>query len=126
MSPADFMRVYEKATAAHDLEATLDLIADDAVYLFSNQSSHLGKPAIREALAKNFDTIKAETYGIRDISWLAATDEIAACVYEFHWSGEIDGKPVSGHGRGTTVLRRIDGAWRVAHEHLSAGRLGSR
>ena len=123
MSPEDFLRLYEKATASHDLEATLELIADDAVYLFSNQSSHLGKPAIREALRKNFDAIKAESYRIANVTWLATSADVAACVYEFHWSGEIHGKPASGRGRGTAVVKKVDGAWRVAHEHLSAGRL---
>lgn len=122
-SPDELMRLYEAATAAHDLEATLALIADDAVYLFSNQSSHHGKDAVRAVLEKNFDLIKAETYEIRDLTWLAKSDEVAACVYEYHWSGEINGKPASGRGRGTSVLKRVEGAWRVAHEHLSAGLL---
>ncbi|MGO9234611.1 MAG: nuclear transport factor 2 family protein [Methylocella sp.] len=56
---------------------------------------------------------------------MAASEEVAACVYEFGWSGEIDGQPASGSGCGTTVLRRIEGTWRVAHEHLSRGRLWS-
>lgn len=123
MSPDDFMRMYESATAAHDLEATLALIADEAVYLFSNQSSHFGKDEIRAVLTRNFETIKAETYEIRDLRWLVSTEEVAVGLYEYHWSGEIEGKAVSGHGRGTSVLRRSGGAWRVVHEHLSAGRL---
>lgn len=123
MSPTEFMRAYEAATNAHDLAGTLGLIADDAIYLFSDQSSHVGKEAIGKALEANFNSISNETYRIQDIRWLAASQEIAACVYRFEWSGEIDGKPASGSGRGTTVLRRTDGNWRVAHEHLSRGGL---
>jgi uncharacterized protein (TIGR02246 family) len=123
MSPTEFMRAYEAATNAHDLDATLELIAEDAVYLFSDRSAHVGKDAIRKVLRDNFDAIRNETYRIGDPQWLAASEEIAACVYTFDWSGEIDGKPASGGGRGTTVLRRIEGNWRVAHEHLSRGSL---
>jgi len=123
MSPDAFMRTYEAATAAHELEATLALIADDAVYLFSNESSHVGKPAIREALHTNFAAIKAEDYRLEGLRWLATSDDVAACVYEFVWSGEINGEPASGRGRGTSVIRRVQGEWRVAHEHLSRGRL---
>jgi uncharacterized protein (TIGR02246 family) len=123
MLPAEFMRVYEAAVNARDLEAALELIADDAVYLFSNQAAHVGKEAIRNAIQANFDTIKNETYRIQDMRWLAATEELAVCVYAFGWSGEINGQPASGSGRGTSVLRRIQGNWRVAHEHLSRGRL---
>lgn len=123
MTPDDFMRRYEAATASHDLEATLALIADDAIYLFSNQTSHFGKAEIEAVLRRNFEAIKAETYEIRDLTWLAVSDEVAACLYEFHWSGVFNGQPASGHGRGTSVICRIEGAWQVAHEHLSAGRL---
>ena len=123
MTPDEFMLKYEAATCAHDLEATVSLIAEDAIYLFSNRTSHVGKQAIRKALLANFESIKAETYAIQGLKWLARSEEIAACVYEFAWSGEIDGKPASGSGRGTTVLRRVEGQWKVAHEHLSAGPL---
>lgn len=123
MSPTEFMRAYEAATNTHDLEGTLALIADDAVYLFSDESSHVGKAAIRAALRANFDAISNETYRIHDLRWLAASDEVAACIYSFDWSGEIDGKPAGGAGRGTSVLRRVAGDWRVVHEHLSHGGL---
>jgi ketosteroid isomerase-like protein len=33
----------------------------------------------------------------------------------------VDGKEVSGRGRGASVLKRVDGEWRIAHEHLSQG-----
>jgi uncharacterized protein (TIGR02246 family) len=123
MSPTEFMRAYEAATNAHDLDATLALIADDAVYLFSDQSSHIGKEAIGKALRANFAAIRNETYSIGEPRWLALSDDVAACVYTFDWSGEVDGGPAAGSGRGTSVLRRIDGNWRVAHEHLSRGGL---
>jgi ketosteroid isomerase-like protein len=123
MSPAEFMRTYEAAANAHNLDMTLDLIADDAIYLFSDQSAHVGKDAIRKAIEANFDVIKNERYSIEGLIWLTDSKEVAACVYEFNWSGEIDGQVASGGGRGTTVLRRVAGNWRIAHEHLSRGRL---
>lgn len=105
MLPTEFMRAYEAATNAHDLAGTLGPIADDAIYLFSDQSAHIGKEAIGKALAANFKAISDETYRIGDSRWLITSQEIAACVYKFEWSGEIDGKPINGSGRGTTVLR---------------------
>jgi uncharacterized protein (TIGR02246 family) len=123
MSPTEFMSVYEAATNAHDLDALLDLIADDAIYLFSNQTAHVGKLAIRQAIQTNFKAIEGETYRIQNLKWLANSNEVAACVYVFDWSGTMNGRRVSGHGRGTTVIRRSDGQWKVAHEHLSSGGL---
>ncbi|MEO6012788.1 MAG: DUF4440 domain-containing protein [Devosia sp.] len=123
MPPVEFMRLYESRTGAHDLDGTLALIADDAVYLFSDGSSHVGKAAIAKVLASNFNSIIDETYAIRDLSWLATSGDIAACVYTFHWSGTIDGRPASGNGRGTSVLKRNGDGWLVVHEHLSKGGL---
>jgi uncharacterized protein (TIGR02246 family) len=123
MSPTEFMRAYEAAANRHDLQATLDLIGEDAIYLFSDQSSHVGKQAIRRAIQTNFDAIKAETYRIEHLRWLASSDSVAACVYEFYWRGEVDGKPAEGQGRGTSVLKRVDGNWQIVHEHLSRGYL---
>jgi uncharacterized protein (TIGR02246 family) len=123
MSPADFMRLYESAANAHDLEAMLNLIADDAVFLFSDGSAHIGKDAIRKAIRANFDAIESETYRISRLIWLAESDEVAACVYAFEWSGTIRGRRESGAGRGTTVLSRTGTDWRVIHEHLSRGAL---
>ena len=117
------MTAYEAATNAHDLNALLELIADDAIYLFSNQTAHIGKPAIQKAIQANFEAIREETYRIQNLKWLASSNDVAACVYEFDWSGTTNGKPVSGHGRGTTVIRLVDGQWKVAHEHLSSGGL---
>ena len=123
MSPTDFMCVYERTTNAHDIEALLELIADDAIYLFSDRTSHIGKAAIRKATQRNFDAIEDETYTIKNLRWLVTSEDVAACVYEFSWFGRIGGKSVEGGGRGTTVIRCTDGQWKVAHEHLSSGGL---
>ena len=106
---------------AKDLEGTLELIADDAIYFWSNGSALFGKAAIAEGLRRNFAGIQNDTYETLDVTWLIESDDVAACVYRFRWTGEIDGRPAEGAGRGTTILRRIDGDWRTVQEHLSAG-----
>jgi ketosteroid isomerase-like protein len=121
MTPIEFMREYERVSAAHDLEGTLDLIDDNAVYFFSNETSHIGKPQIGQAIERNFDAIKLEVYEIRDLECQLETSEAAVCIYEYHWSGEVGGTAMSGGGRGTSVLRRAGESWKVTHEHLSRG-----
>jgi len=109
------------AMNAKDLEATLERIADDAVYFWSNGAAYFGKPQIAAAMKRNFEAIENDTYRKIDVTWLAQSDTVAACAFRFEWTGEIDGKAVSGNGRGTSVLRRDGHRWRVVHEHLSAG-----
>jgi ketosteroid isomerase-like protein len=57
MTPDEPMRAYEAAADAHDLHAVLAFIADDAVYWFSNESSHLGKAEVERAIGDNFESI---------------------------------------------------------------------
>lgn len=124
-TPDEFMMAYERATNSHDVEATLSLIDERAVYLFSDETVYVGKQAIGKVLQRNFNLIENESYSIQNLKWLAISDGVAACVYDYSWSGAIDGEPASGHGRGTTVLRRTPDGWRVVHEHLSRGRFAA-
>jgi ketosteroid isomerase-like protein len=121
MTPDELRRELERRMRAQDLDATLELIADDAVYFWSNGVALFGKAAIAEGLKQNFSAIQFDTYETLDLTWMAHSEDAAACIYAFRWTGEIDGKAVGGGGRGSTVLRKVDGEWRVAVEHLSAG-----
>jgi ketosteroid isomerase-like protein len=121
----ELMEAYEEGTDSHDLEALLPLIDDDAIYLFSNESVHIGKAAVERILRHNFELIQAETYQIENLTWIANSDQVAACVYDYSWSGRIHGQAASGSGRGTTVLKRRSDTWKVVHEHLSRGKFAA-
>ena len=117
---------YERATQDHDLEATLSLIDKGAIYLFSDESAHIGKPAVEKVLRRNFKIIEDEVYSLDNLTWLVKSEQVAACVYDYYWTGLIKGEPASGSGRGTTILRRGDRGWKVVHEHLSRGKFAAR
>jgi ketosteroid isomerase-like protein len=121
VTPAEFIREYEASGREHGLEYTLSLIDDNAVYWFSDGSSHVGKNAIEQAIRRNFEAIKDEVYRIRDVVWVAESTDIVVCIYRFEWSGIHRGIAASGSGRGTSVLARRDDSWVVVHEHLSKG-----
>jgi ketosteroid isomerase-like protein len=121
MTPAETKQEMVRRMNAKDLPGTMALIADEAVYFWSNGSAMFGKPAIEAAMRANFEGIADDSYEVADVTWLAETDEVAACVFRFQWTGKVDGREVSGRGRGASVLKRIDGAWRVVHENLSQG-----
>ena len=113
-----FMAEYERAANSHDVQQVMPLITNDATYWFTD-GSYRGREEIAGALERTFATIQNEVYEIRELEWVAANDELAACRYLFSWRGLVDGQPSSGRGRGTNVLVRRDGAWQVQHEHLS-------
>ncbi len=124
-TPDECMQAYERATSSHDLEATLALIDEEALYFFSDETVHPGKQAIEKVLRRNFNLIQDEKYSISHLTWLVRSDQAAACVYDYSWSGIIHGMPASGVGRGTSVLKRTGNGWKVIHEHLSRGRFAA-
>lgn len=121
----EFMLAYERATNSHDVDATLARVHEQAVYFFSDESVHVGKGAIEKVLRRNFELIEGEEYAISNLRWLVNSGDVAACVYDYAWSGLIGGQPASGSGRGTTVLQRSQDGWKVIHEHLSRGRFAA-
>lgn len=113
-----FVKDYEAATNSHDVDRVTAMIAADATYWFTDGSFH-GIDAIRDALTSTFDLIQDETYEITDVEWISVSDESASYRYRFRWTGTIDGQLRSGRGRGTNVITKRQGSWKMLHEHLS-------
>ncbi len=118
MTPDEFLHAYEQRTNTHDFEQVKPLLDEHAVYWFSD-GSFRGTEEIKQAFEKTWDFVREERYAIEQVQWLVRTEESAVCIYTFHWQGLIGGKPEQGVGRGTSVLHKVDGQWKVIHEHLS-------
>jgi ketosteroid isomerase-like protein len=118
-SPEDLIREYSTRTNSHRFEQVAPLIDVDAVYWFSDGSTHEGIDAIRSVFEHNWSAIHNEVYRIEDVRWLTRDEQIAVCVYRFRWEGDTNEGHRAGEGRGTSVLRNVGGSWRIVHEHLS-------
>ena len=121
MSPEEFMKEYKLSNRQHDLERVRSLISEDALFWFSNATSHPGIERIAEAIKYNFTTIEDDRYEVGSIRWILRSDTCAVCVYPFRWTGKIGGQLAEGSGRGTSVLEKREGRWLMVHEHLSKG-----
>jgi ketosteroid isomerase-like protein len=113
-----FLATYEKATNSRDFTKVDPFIADDATFWFTN-GTFTGKESIRKAFEDTWAHIQDEAYTISDIRWVAANDSVTVCAYTFKSDGIVDGKRQIYEGHGTNVLKRLDGKWRIVHEHLS-------
>src|SRR6202453_1871126 len=109
---AAFMAEYERAASSHDVQQVLPLIANDAVYWFTD-GSYRGREEIAGALERTFATIQDEVYEISELERVGLTHEFAPCRYHFCWRGLVDGRPSSGRGRGTNIVVKRNGAWQV-------------
>lgn len=113
------IKEYERATNSHNFDNVEKLLTDDAVYWFA-KNSYQGLKEIRSYFENSWNTIKEEVYTISDVVWISESDTSAACIYRYRWKGLHNGKMVEGSGRGTNVLRKENGVWKIVHEHLSA------
>lgn len=115
--PQGILALYGERINSHRFDELLDLLSEEATFWFS-EGSFRGD-AIRQAFERTWAYVKDEHYWLEDITWIAQGEDAAACTYRFHWRGVIEDKPAQGVGRGTTVLRREAGGWKIVHEHLS-------
>ena len=113
-----FLEAYEKAANSENFATVAPLIAENATFWFTNGTFN-GKTAIQEAFEETWSTIQNEKYTISHIRWVTTNYWASACTYTFTSDGVVDGKRQVYKGKGTNVLARIDGSWRMVHEHLS-------
>lgn len=114
-----FLKAYEERSNTHDFKNVKPLIAPHALYWFSD-GTHEGINAIEKAFTKTWNKIQDETYRIKNVRWLIASSNVGVCVYDFHWSGKVNGKKQSGRGRGTNIIVKRGKKWQMIHEHLSS------
>lgn len=118
MEPEGFIRAYERALATQDWGQVEPMINTNACVTFSNGTVHKGKAAVKKAFESNFSFIKDETYSMANVHWVLKSAETAVYLFEFQWSGIINGKPANGSGRGTSVLIKEGDRWLLLVEHL--------
>ena len=73
-----------------------------------------GLPSVAEMMAPY--EAEVALYRFED---LRAIGRVTLRPRRLNWQTIADGKPISGSGRGTTVLKRAGDRWWIVHEHLS-------
>jgi ketosteroid isomerase-like protein len=120
MNPEQFISAYSSALSTQQWKNVEPLIHIDACVTFSNGTVHKGIAEIKQAYERNFTVIKNEDYTVSNIHWIKKSDELAIYLFDFNWTGYIDGKSVSGKGRGTAVIIYDGKHWKILTEHLGA------
>jgi len=118
MSADEHMKLYEKKINLRQFDEVEPLISPQATFWFTD-GTHRGLAEIRAAFEQTWRALQNEAYWLEDLEWIGQSEAVASCTYRFRWKAETDGETFEGTGRGTTVLRREDGQWKIIHEHLS-------
>ncbi len=115
--PEDFIKEYELALETQRWESVEPLIHSNCVATFT-EGTYIGIREVESAFRKTFELIKEEQYKICNIHWIIKNNELAVLVFNYNWSGIINGQQMSGGGRGTSTLVNVDGKWLLLAEHL--------
>ena len=114
------LALYGERINNHRFDDLVELISDEATFWFS-EGSYSGE-AIRRAFERTWGQVADEHYWLEDMRWIALSESAASCIYRFRWRGMVGGEMHEGSGRGTSVLRKEAGGWKIVHEHLSPER----
>ena len=112
-TPQDAAAVFEKATAAGDVDAIAGLHAPDALLLVPSGQTIAGRDAIRAVHAKN-QAAGANTIHFTNVKVDAGDDR---AVVLWTWVHQItpQGKPpVVTKGRSLVYWKRVSGVWQIA------------
>jgi len=117
-SPEDFIQAYEQALGTQDWRQVESLVHGDVCVTFSNGEVYKGRDKVGRAFTQNFTLIKDEDYSISNLHWVHNDGNVAVYLFDFHWTGIINDKQAGGSGRGTSVLIKEHGEWKLLVEHL--------
>ena len=120
-SVVQFLNHFEEVALKEDFDLLEDMIDERAFFRF-NDGDFRGRAAIRAVFEKTWrgdPSVKKARFYLSDIVVLS-TDQASACAtYTYHWEGSQGGTAFTIQGRGTRLLVRENGRFRIVHEHLS-------
>ncbi|MDH2425352.1 nuclear transport factor 2 family protein [Sphaerisporangium sp. TRM90804] len=108
-------------SSAKDLDAAMSKIADDAVsYEHGIPLVYTGVPAIREVCREGFELMTGDfRWDIPDLQVIVRGDIAVTWGLNHMRAQEPGGRTVESWSRGTRVFQKIDGEWKMIHQHVS-------
>lgn len=116
-----FLHEFENLAEREDFELIREMIDEHAYFRF-NDGDFVGRSAIQAAFEKAWrgdPTIKKARFYLTDITVLTVDEKTATATYTYNWEGAQGDQAFVVRGRGSRVLVREGGNFRIVHEHLS-------
>ncbi len=120
-SVLQFLNRFEALAEKEDFNLIRDMIDEQAVFRF-NDGDFVGRQAIQAVFEKTWrgdPSVKKVRFYLSDIVVLTTDHSTATATYTYNWEGSQAGREFKIRGRGTRVLLRVNGQFRIIHEHLS-------
>ncbi len=109
-----------------DLEALDALYSHDpSVLIIEGASADVGWKQYRDHhLTPELKAVKNLNYKYSKVA-VSVVGEVAWASFDYSLDAVMKGKPLSLTGKGTLVLRKTGGAWKIVHSHTSGRPAGS-
>jgi ketosteroid isomerase-like protein len=120
-SVVQFLNHFEELAMKEDFNLLREMI-DERAYFRFNDGDFVGRQAIQAAFEKTWrgdPTVRKARFYLTDIVVLTTDQASATATYTYNWEGSQGGREFKVQGRGTRVLVREEGRFRIIHEHLS-------
>lgn len=120
-SVLQFLNRFEALAEKEDFNLIREMIDEQAVFRF-NDGDFVGRQAIQAVFEKTWrgdPSVKKVRFYLSDIVVLTTDHSTATATYTYNWEGSQAGREFKIRGRGTRVLLRVNGQFRIIHEHLS-------
>ena len=120
-SVVQFLNHFEEVAMKEDFNLLREMI-DERAYFRFNDGDFAGRQAIQAVFEKTWrgdPTVKKARFYLSDIVVLTTDQASATATYTYNWVGSQGGREFTIQGRGTRVLLREGGKFRIIHEHLS-------
>jgi len=116
----EFEQWFDEA-AAKDTDAVMSHIASDAVsYEHEAPLQYVGADAIREVCQRGFDAQKDNfRWDVPDLQVIVRDDIAVTWGLNDMRSVDSVGQKMESTSRGTRIFRKIDGEWKMIHQHVS-------
>ena len=116
-----FLEHFEEVATQEDFSLLEDMI-DERAYFRFNDGDFVGRRAIQAVFEKTWrgdPAIKRARFYLSDIVVLTTDKSSATATYTYNWEGTRGSQAFRVQGRGTRVLVRQGGKFKIIHEHLS-------
>lgn len=110
--------VYD-ALNARDYEKSWAAYTEEAACIEPNGQIIVGKPALKKALADLVKYAEYEEVAIRGVQVRLLGPEVAIATLEAETSVKINGEQVGGKIRVSSMLRKMNGAWKIEFEQVT-------
>lgn len=109
------------AASAKDIDGAMALVAQDVVsYEHDAPLQYRGVDAVRGVCQAGFDAMSGELrWDVPDLEIVVRGDLAVTWGLNRMRTKTLEGPDVELWSRGTRVFRRIDGRWRMVHQHVS-------